>query len=274
MTQNFQINLGVPVLNGGQYLLRLVESIDVPVNLYVVANRLGELDQSVGDALKQIEAGLNPLVQVVVDKIDGNLGVAGSWNKILDHFQDRVLICNFDIQFGASVIEEAWRWMMDNEGVTLGCMHAASCFIVQPDFIQKAGYYDENIYPAYNEDSEMGQRWKLGRFVTKNIPDMGLRVLHGDEAGGKKASCTLKMADSALRQFIAECGDLNRKYLLAKWGKELVKGGLREFEAPFNKSESDYRRWELDLELRQQRLGLLRKIMGVEVAQTMHRTHG
>lgn len=269
-----KINIGIPVLNGGQYLLRLVESIDVPVNLYVVANRLGELDQSVGDALNQIEAGLNPLVQVVVEKIDGNLGVAGSWNKILDHFQDRVLISNFDIQFGVAVIEDAWAWMLENEGVTMGCMHAASCFIVQPDFVQKAGYYDENIYPAYHEDCEMGQRWKLGRFVFRDIPNIRLRVLHGDEAGGKKASCTLKLADFALRQFIAECGDLNQKYLLAKWGKELARGGLREFEAPFNKAESDYRRWNLDLGLRQQRIELLRKIMGLDVAQSFHRRHG
>jgi hypothetical protein len=269
-----KINIGVPVLNGGQYLLRLVESIDVPVNLYVVANQIETLDESVEAAIIEIESELNPLVQVVVDKIDGNLGVAGSWNKILDHFQDRVLISNFDIQFGASVIEDAWKWMVTNEGVTLGYMYAAACFIVQPDFVQKAGYYDENIYPAYHEDCEMEQRWRLGRFVSKNIPNTKLRVLHGDEAGGKKASCTLKMADSALRQFIAECGDLNSKYLLSKWGKELVRGGLREFEAPFNKAESDYRRWELNLELRQRRLELLRKIMGVELTQAFHRWYG
>lgn len=76
------LQIGVPVLNRGDLLRRLVSSVDVDADILIILNRIGPIDQATNENVSALEqCGL-----VRVDRIEGNLGVAGSWNRIMDSF--------------------------------------------------------------------------------------------------------------------------------------------------------------------------------------------
>jgi len=69
------VKIGIPVLNRGDLLARLVRSIDVPAEVLIVVNRIGPLDESVEQAVELLAA--DETVRVEVEPIAGNLGAAG-----------------------------------------------------------------------------------------------------------------------------------------------------------------------------------------------------
>ena len=99
-----RLQLGVPVLNRGDLLLRLVASIDVPADVLVVVNSIGPTDDSVAAAVDELERTKRSEVNVSIVRVEGNLGVAGSWNFILDHFGGDCVISNSDIEFAPGVL--------------------------------------------------------------------------------------------------------------------------------------------------------------------------
>ena len=73
--------LGIPVLNRGDLLERLVLSIDIPVETLFIVNNGN--DEGVWNAIQKIRLGLNPLVEsVCVYSECRNIGVATSWTKL------------------------------------------------------------------------------------------------------------------------------------------------------------------------------------------------
>jgi len=79
--------IGVLVLNRGDLLLRMVDSIDVPVErLCIVQNGS---DDTVTEAIRDIAAGRNNLInKVYIEQPFRNMGVAPSWNSIIKSFPE------------------------------------------------------------------------------------------------------------------------------------------------------------------------------------------
>ncbi len=51
----FPLKIGIPVLNRGDLLRRLVESVDMEAEILVVVNSIGPVDPSVEDAVGKLE---------------------------------------------------------------------------------------------------------------------------------------------------------------------------------------------------------------------------
>src|SRR4051812_33942079 len=191
------VRIGIPVLNGGDLLLRLLRSIDVPAEVYVIFNRIGPPDQGVAAALRTFAAEKPELIsKFEVEQVDGNFGVAGSWNRILDRFQGDCFICNSDIEFTPMVLDDALRLTRGRPGLPLQWLWSHACFYAASDFTAKLGWFDENFYPAYHEDQEMTlRRIKLGVEAANVFGAGSERVRHS-------GSQTLRAASHGQRRFI------------------------------------------------------------------------
>ena len=68
------LKIGIPLLNRGDLLRRLVDSVDVEAEILLVVNSIGPVDPSVEDAVGNLETRERPGVQVRV-------GRAGEWRE-------------------------------------------------------------------------------------------------------------------------------------------------------------------------------------------------
>ncbi len=204
---NLPIRIGIPVLNRGDLLARLLASIDVPAEVLVIVNRIGPVDPSVEAALGALLERPPGALRVEVHRIDGNLGVSGSWNRIIEHFGGDCWIANSDIAFTPGVLAEAMAQIATRREIVMQHLWAGACFYVTADFPKMLGWFDENFYPAYHEDQEIALR--SARLGVRRCNFTGIkpeRVLHG-------GSQTLHSASGAQRSFIQEAQHLGGQYL-------------------------------------------------------------
>jgi hypothetical protein len=261
--------IGIPVLNGGSLLLRLLRSIDTTAEIYVIFNRIGPHDEEVADALHTFAAEKPELITALkVEQVDGNFGVAGSWNRILDHFQGDCLICNSDIEFTPMVLREALQKIRGRPELTLQWLYSHACFYAARDFTAKLGWFDENFYPAYHEDQEMTlRRIQLG-VLAANVPSAGgERVRHG-------GSQTLQAASPAQRRFIQVAMKRAGEYLRRRWGALPPPGVAPEHRHPFHDSRLDPSDWVLDLPARASLARECEVITGYPCPIRFHRARG
>ena len=241
--------LGVPILNRGDLLLRLFNSIDYPVKrMQVVWNGRadGTPDQSVAAALKEMEGVVDrghfvkELVVLVSGSAGllGNLGVAGSWNKLVDTTSDEPwwLISGNDMQLAPGDLRKIVEFVAmvgrtkKAEKVGMLYANAANLFVLTPDG-RALGGWDENFFPAYLEDCDWARRCDLAGLLRVNIPDIG--AVHGepDAANFGKVTGSLTIrSDAALLQRNAVTHKNGFTYYFAKWGGS---NGEETFTVPF-----------------------------------------
>ena len=189
------MKIGIPVLNRGDLLARLLRSIDVEARVLIVVNRIGPVDASVEAMVRESEREPLERLQIEVRWIEGNLGVAGSWNRILDEFGGDCWISNSDIAFGPGVLTEAMGQIEAHRSIVLHHLWAAACFYATAEFTRRLGWFDENFYPAYREDQEMALRsaaLAVPRRIFAGIDPK--RIVHG-------GSETIKSADERARRY-------------------------------------------------------------------------
>jgi hypothetical protein len=265
-----KLRLGVPVLNGGDLLLRLVASIDVPAEILVLVNSIGPTDASVTAAVHELEnEAASCDVQVSVVRIAGNLGVAGSWNYILDHFGGDCVICNSDIHFMPGALREAQERITSRPDVVLQYLWASACFYAGRDFTRQLGWFDENIYPAYHEDQEMSLRAGALGVCRVNVfeRDAG-QILHG-------GSETLRNAEDSVRWFINEAARIAGLYLARRWGTLPPPGEDRpQKRAPFGDDSQHPANWTLDLDARRDVTRICKELTGWDCPLVFHRADG
>lgn len=257
------LKLGIPVLNRGDMLLRLVGSIDVPAEVLVVVNSIGPTDESVLAAVEELEN------KVMVVRVAGNLGVAGSWNFILDHFGGDCVISNSDIEFAPGVLRDALGRIALRPDVVMQHLWAAACFYAGAEFTRRLGWFDENIYPAYHEDQEIALRGAALGVERCNVfeQDDG-RIAHG-------GSQTRKNASEAVQQFIRQAKGLSGGYLARRWGAIPPIGReLPERRFPFDNAALHPADWTLDVEARAAVAQLCAKVTGFECPIVYHRAEG
>ena len=221
-------------------------SMDYPVaKLYIINN--GN-DESVADAIHLIKSGKNPNIQeVVVYKSPKNLGVAPSWNKIVQDNLDAPywFIIGNDIFFerdgDLQKMYEYAEKSKDTHSILFG--HAYSCFVLTKLGLNKVGYFDENIFPAYLEDCDHFYRVTLTGGVSENIPNTAVK--HGEAPLWGSSTIHSDKKYSAANGLTH---GMNFEYYKRKWGGENSK---EVFTHPFNNPDNAVDYWELEQERRE-----------------------
>jgi hypothetical protein len=104
-----------------------------------------------------------------------------------------------------------------------------STYIFTQNTIDKIGYFDENIYPAYWEDNDFHERIKRSKLPCAHIENA--LVIAGDDKF--TGSCTLNSVSIEYRKKMDICYQKNEKYFYEKWGNDST-----SYETPFNKNYS------------------------------------
>lgn len=195
------MNIGIPTLNRYDKLAECLQSIErsTLVPKVTIVDNGGKFQ--------------SPQMDLSIYTPDKNLGVAASWNWLIDIVEEPLLICNDDIQFGLNDIQafedmyrssDAGLLYTDN----LNFLNMFSCFMIRPQTIEQIGKFDEAFYPAYFEDCDYFRRMFLGGISWQSVPT---RIEHS-------ASSTLEAYTTAqLNQHHTDFRK-NRDYYVQKWG--------------------------------------------------------
>jgi hypothetical protein len=156
-----------------------------------------------------------------------NLGVAASWNRLLDMAGDHIIaISNDDIVFGP----ETFRMLFDaaQRFPFVGAVGGWALFAQSPECTKRVGYYDEHFYPAYYEDCDYLLRMRRAGVTFHDIGWAG--ATHDGEA-------TTKSASESDRALIADGRSRNYSYFVTKWGTDSPRWGnpdVNNFKEPFD----------------------------------------
>lgn len=218
--------IGTAVVKGTKWLRRLIGSVDYPVKEFFIVNNngKGEIDAELDEIAKQPHSFIR---KIRVTHMPANIGVAASWNLMIKAYMKCPywIIVNDDVAFGEGFLKE-----MHNETLkdpSLGTIHGYQgehgigswdLFLIRDHVIAEYGLFDENLYPAYNEDADY-----FLRFIHKPIRRMmnlKTEYYHGE---GKKneyhahGSQTRK-TDQVLSSKLDRANELNIEYMTRKWG--------------------------------------------------------
>eukprot|EP00798_Chlamydomonas_sp_ICE-L_P006849 gene6849-30827_t len=196
----------IPVLGVGlnndpfSLLMRLFYSIDYPIDKIVLMTG-SSVDKHVQRELDHIRRHFKNVV--VRQGHETWLGVSESWNAIMTEVPDApwVFIVSLDIEFAPGSLQRlahhAWEdWdkkQLDQafiEYCNADLSGGYSAFVMSRSMISKLGLFDENIYPAYYEDTEYALRvkkYKESTSLSLHIQFYGdVVALHGlpTEQGG------------------------------------------------------------------------------------------
>ncbi len=117
-----------------------------------------------------------------------NRGVATSWNDALIRMRDSgcdvLILVNDDVWFEVGDIDKIAQAAIENrDSYAIFCAgynqhhdaqincHGMSCFAMQPIALEKVGFYDQNFFPAYNEDVDYSRRAAMAGLKPFIVPD-------------------------------------------------------------------------------------------------------
>jgi hypothetical protein len=218
--------IGTCVVKTTRRVQRLLESIDFPVREVMIINNngKGELDSEL-DRLASVKY---PNVgKVRIFHMPMNLGVAASWNLMIkSYMMDPCwIIVNDDVAFGPGFLQEMHSIIHGDPSIHVihghhGDFNVGSfdLFLIRDHTIQEFGLFDENLYPAYNEDTDYIMRCLIGK--ARRVCGMQSNYMHGD---GDKTQYAIhgshtKRSDAELAQKLDTVNGMNIEYLNGKWG--------------------------------------------------------
>lgn len=231
--------LGTAVVNGVHWLEKLVNSVDYPVDEFVVVNNngRGELDE---DIQKIVQKG-NPLIKnIKICTLPRNIGCAGAWNLIIKSYLKSPywIIVNHDVQLGPGILEEMVSTAEDGE---VGMVHGSpgdrgdgmyDLFLIKDWIVNDFGLFDENFYPAYDEDVDYSIRLRSDPYKTpKIVTKLNSTYTHGGGEYSKSGSQTWR-TDLGLKDKLFRSREINESdYMVRKWGPDWVNN---PYPTPFN----------------------------------------
>jgi GT2 family glycosyltransferase len=188
-----------------------------PDKYYIIDNgakfELNDFYASLGERLEVVNFGYN-------------LGVAGSWNKIIQNTTDIRVICNDDIEFFPDTLEILLNNFSPEMVIYPGGMPSAnafSCYVMPTWVIEKVGYFDEDISPryAYFEDNDYHRR-----MILHDIPLIGIPNCRLGHAGSSTMSAfTKEQSRNHHEKF-----KLAEQHYVRKWGG---KPGKEKYKTPY-----------------------------------------
>lgn len=234
--------IGVPIVNGTNWLKNLIESVDYPVDNLVIINNNGR-DQITDELNLLVSQPHKFIKKLQVCHLPGNIGCSGAWNLIIKSFimAPYWIITNNDIAFTPGFLEKMVTLAITKPKV--GIVHAAEgqwkfgsweIFLIKDFVIRKYGLFDENLYPAYEEDMDYFMRILADGQILEREMSVGLPFYHGgvinnyDDYGSQTSRC-----DPDLKSKIDKGQTINQdEYMDIKWGKNWRYCGPTKF--PFN----------------------------------------
>jgi GT2 family glycosyltransferase len=214
------INICTPTLNGYQRITKLFDSCKVgtvkPDHFYIVDNG-GMITNTSSD--------------VTIHKPSRNIGCAKSVNWFLRNVPNYLFYSNDDIVVYPDTTEKLLAAYIKDPNYLLyypnglqGC-NAWSFCLLNPTFVEMAGYLDENISPnyCYFEDNDIVYRGILNGYPTYPVADCN--VIH-------EHSATFKNLPQHLQEEHHVKFRLARENYCKKWGGL---PGEEKFKTPFGK---------------------------------------
>lgn len=229
-------------------------SVDYPVERFVVFNNngRGEIDEEL-EALKRIRH--NFIDEVIVSHMPANMGVAGAWNLMLKCFPELPywVVVNDDVAFGKGLLEEM-KQKADEEPDALiihaheGQFNVGSwdLFLLRNETVGKYGLFDENTYPAYNEDADYIMRFLNDK--PQRVMSLSGDYMHGmgSKGGYFEHGGQTRRTDPSIVDKINQNNLLTMDYMTEKWGE-----GWRmccPLERPYGKESLPLSFWCYDLD--------------------------
>lgn len=222
--------IGTAIVNGVHWLKRLIESVDYPVDNFIIFNNNGR---------NQITKELNELVNIPhkfiknlhICHLPANLGCSTAWNLIIKSFimSPYWIIVNHDVAFTSGFLNKMVDLASD---VGVGIIHgekgdcgfgAWDIFLIKDFVIQNYGLFDENLYPAYEEDMDYYMRILANDNSLKRITSVGFPYYHGDSLSNyaNYGSQTKREEGDLVKEKINRAQTLNQNlYMDYKWGKD------------------------------------------------------
>lgn len=223
-TMTDPIALVVPVLNRFDMFTEMMETVDTPVQLFVI------------------------------DQWRNNRGVSWAWNEGMRRAKAagyrHAVVANDDLKFRPgslrgiydTIVETGAALVSPNQqrhpartdtyehmGVRAGADFF--CFIIDIDqTVESAGWFDEQIYPAYFEDNDMHRRMRLAGLTT--LIDTDRTVFH-------EGSMTQKF-DKKNPNVNGATFEAIRSYYDLKWGGT---PDAETYATPFNHPDLTVRDW-------------------------------
>jgi len=221
--------MGTLIVNGVHWLNRLMDSIDYPIENYVIFNNNGR--GQITKELEEIVSKPHPFIKnIKLCHLPANIGVSTGWNLIIKSYvmSPYWFIVSHDVAFTpgflAGMAEQA-------ENSEIGLIHGSSdecrhgygswdLFLIKDWVIQSHGLFDENLTPAYCEDLDY-----MLRAVKNPIKKGFVQIphLHGnkDEDYMQTGSQTWR-TELALEDKLKSSNFINKSYLIDKWGDNSI----------------------------------------------------
>lgn len=224
--------LGVPILNGTYWLYRLLSSVDFPIDTFIVFNN-GNKD--IKDELENLSKINHPYIhKIEICHLPTNLGVSVTWNLIIKSFSTAPywLITNHDISFTPGFLKKIYDTSQNTEiGIVNASNQSFDCFLIKDWVIQKIGYFDENLSPAYCEDVDYVLRIERYNIEHEdkiirtcidcpkgNHPYYHGHYLSNDENCYSQGGSQTKKHSLEIANKINQIHQLNYEYMNNKWG--------------------------------------------------------
>ena len=222
--------VGVPTLNRPDtlyvLLLSVLKSTVRPKFFVIIDNSGGTITQELQQ--REIPHDLIPAaqeIQLAFHIAEHNLGVAASWNAVLELYHDYpVIMSNDDVELDPHALEYLLEHAHDDVvacGDTISG-NAFSLFLLPHHIYRAVGEFDTHFYPAYFEDNDYYWRMHTQGYELLQLPNV--RYTH-------VGSATLQNYTPEQRLQHHKDFEANRAYYIEKWG------GLPGFETyrkPFN----------------------------------------
>ena len=243
--------LGVLILNGPKWLQRQIDSVDYPVENYLIINNngKGELDDDINAMISKP----HPFIKnFKLATMPYNIGCAAGWNMIIKTYMNEPywIIANHDVSFSEGFLEEMHDAAQDD---TVGLVHgnegdfkigSFDLFLIKDWVVQSHGLFDENIYPCYGEDSDYIMR--LQNNPVKRVWNLERDYYHGEGTEYYETGMNTKKYSQEMMDGLNYSNEKNFEYLYKKWGPGWRT--LDNWKHPFNIEGLDPRTTIFDLE--------------------------
>jgi hypothetical protein len=242
--------IGTAVMKNPHWVKRLYESIDYPLENFVIFNNNG--NDEITDELEKLKLIENKFVEkLFICHLPANLGVSAAWNLIIKSYINSPywIIVNDDVAFTDGLLKEMVVYANDPE---IGMVHpyagdfgqgAWDLFLIKDFVVQQYGLFDENLTPAYCEDADYIMR--LHNSNIKRICGLCKPYLHGPGLSSDYYThgSQTKKSNPELDKRLDEINFINFEYLNKKWGEgwRLTNPKL----LPFDKYPIDYTTFDL-----------------------------
>ena len=164
------------------------------------------------------------------------------------------IISNHDVAFSPGLLEEFSNMAQDKQ---ISMIHPRAgvfgvgtydLFAITEMGVRIVGLFDENLYPAYGEDTDYIMR--ILNLDPKKCLGFDNTYLHGEEIADcvnyEKNGQQTSKEEPQMKEKLDEVDLKNYEYLNEKWGEHWR--GLTPYKFPFNNKEysNSYTSWDID----------------------------